>query len=190
MSDSTFDRTIYGPQVLEIIGEERLMELGPGLPNRTVRPFLEALRPEAMFENGKPRDRELARACLAGLWLYHDFLDESHAISQDLPSATGSYWHAVMHRREPDPSNSKYWWRRVGDHSIFPKLRDAAAGLAEFVADPAVSFLKSQTAWDPGAFVDLCERVRGSGTPSETLARRVQLREWELLFDWCYKRAM
>ena len=56
MADFTFDRTIYGPLVLEIFGEERLMELGPGMPNRTVRRFLEALRPEAMFENGKPRE--------------------------------------------------------------------------------------------------------------------------------------
>src|SRR4051794_12932746 len=40
------------------------------------------------------------QAMLAGLWLYHDWLDSSHTISQALPSATGSFWHAIMHRRE------------------------------------------------------------------------------------------
>src|SRR5687768_16281564 len=41
-----------------------------------------------------------AKALLAALWLLHDFLDESHTISQGLNSPTGSYWHAIMHRRE------------------------------------------------------------------------------------------
>jgi len=29
--------------------------------------------------------------CLSGLWLYHDFLDESHAVSQELAGPTGAY---------------------------------------------------------------------------------------------------
>jgi hypothetical protein len=189
MSESAFDRTIYDPAVGDLIVEERLMELGPGSPNRRVLPALEALRPEHLFEFGKPKDLELARACVSGLWLYHDFLDESHTISQDLPGVTGSYWHGIMHRREPDASNAKYWFRQVGDHSVYAKLRDAAAELAQFVSDPAAAFLREQPAWDAFAFVDLCERVRDTGTTTETLCRRVQLREWELLFDWCYKRA-
>jgi hypothetical protein len=24
------------------------------------------------------------------------------------------FWHAIMHRREPDAANSKHWWRQVG----------------------------------------------------------------------------
>src|SRR5208282_3154263 len=46
-------------------------------------------------------------AMLAGLWLWHDGLDESHRISQGLSSPAGSFWHAIMHRREGDFSNSK-----------------------------------------------------------------------------------
>lgn len=33
--------------------------------------------------------------------------------------------------------------------------------------------------------VDFCERVRGTGTADEELAKRVQLLEWKLLFNWC-----
>ena len=43
--------------------------------------------------------------------------------------------------------------------------------------------------WDPEAFVDRCERERGRGTPAESLLRRVQLLEWQLLFDFCFRTA-
>ena len=49
----------------------------------------------------------MASACLAGLWLYHDYLDESHAVSQSIHTPAGSYWHGLMHRREPDFANPK-----------------------------------------------------------------------------------
>jgi hypothetical protein len=31
---------------------------------------------------------------LSGLWLWHDFLDRSHEISQAVHTASGSFWHA------------------------------------------------------------------------------------------------
>src|SRR5256885_982720 len=48
-----------------------------------------------------------AAGVLAGLWLWHDFLGESHKIAQSLATPSGSMWHAIMHRREGDFSNSK-----------------------------------------------------------------------------------
>src|SRR5256885_1727176 len=38
-----------------------------------------------------------ADALLSGLWLWHDWLDSSHTISQSINNATGSFWHAIMH---------------------------------------------------------------------------------------------
>jgi hypothetical protein len=158
-----------------LIDPPRLMDLGPGVPNEAVRASLTALTPETLVPHH--RDADMAAACLAGLWLLHDFLDESHRISQDLPSSTGSYWHAIMHRREPDPSNSKYWWKRVGPHPALAMLREQAPSLGYTFPHPA-------------AFVDLCERVRGTGSADEDLAKRVQLLEWRLLFDWCWQKAI
>ncbi len=44
-------------------------------------------------------------------------------------------------------------------------------------------------AWDPAAFVDECERERGTGSERETLLREVQMVEWRALFAWCSERA-
>lgn len=120
---------------------------------------------------------KLPPACLAGLWLYFDFLNESHEISQELHTAEGSFWHAIMHRREPDPSNSKYWWRSVGSHPALDRLREAA---------PSVGHVYTT----PDAFVDFCERVRGTDSTDEETAKRVQLLEWQLLFDHCFRTAV
>ena len=82
-----------------------------------------------------------------------------------------------MHRREPDPSNSKYWWRRVGSHPILERLKEESTALGCRFTNP----------YD---FVDLCEKVRGTGSAEEVLVQQVQLLEWQLLFDHCYRVAI
>ena len=163
MTPFRFDPSAYGPAVAALLAEPRLMPLGPGSPVTAVRPALAVLT--------------LSPPCRAGLWLYFDFLDESHKISQeDEGHPDRDFWHAIMHRREPDPSNSKYWWRRVGPHPVLDRLREHA---------PTLGYPFST----PEAVGDFCERVRGSGTADEELAKRVQLLEWQLLFDHCYRLA-
>src|SRR5437868_3140164 len=102
------DVSSYGPVVADLLREPRLAPLGPGTPNRAVHSQLAAIQPESLFPSHALRDRDMASACLAGLWLYHDFLHEAHTISQDLENPTGSYWHGLVHRREPDYDNAKY----------------------------------------------------------------------------------
>ncbi len=115
-------------------------------------------------------------AALAGLYLYFSCQDEAHEIAQDIPTAEGSYWHAILHRQEPDAGNSGYWFRQVGTHPIFPALRERAAALG-------VDFGPQ---WDPFAFIDLCETARKQpGSLEQQRAQEVQLAEWQLLFDYC-----
>jgi hypothetical protein len=176
MQPFRFDPTAYGPIVASLVAESRLAALGPGSPEPEVHVELRRFDPDS--DLGKPiRDRDAARACLAGLWLYFDYLDESHTISQDLSTAEGSFWHAIMHRREPDASNSKYWWRIVGAHPVISQLSSEA---------PTLGYRYT----NPQDFVDFCERVRDSGSSDENLARQVQLLEWQLLFDHCYMKAI
>ncbi len=72
---------------------------------------------------------DVADALLAGLWLWHDWLDQSHTLSQSISSSTGSFWHAIMHRREGDFSNSKYWYAKCGGHAAHARFLASAADL-------------------------------------------------------------
>jgi hypothetical protein len=175
-----------------VLGTDRLPELGPGNPNESVRKDLAALTPERIVPDGKKIvDRDAARCCLSGLWLLHDFLDESHQISQDIDTIDGSYWHGIMHRREPDYGNAKYWFRRVSSHPVFAPLNEKARELAaKDKPDSAAAFLATQAAWDPFRFVELCEAIARGKSSAETLARQIARAEWDILFGYCYRKAL
>ena len=106
-------------------------------------------------------------ALMAGLWLYVDELDKSHAVSQGLHDATGSYWHGVMHRREGDFSNSHYWFRQAGHH---PAMDRVAGG------------------YDAHDFVDQVQAASRRGPAPEALLT-LQRQEWMTLFTWCATHA-
>lgn len=184
-----FDPTAYPPLVFELLRDPWVPPLDAGAANHEARSRLEALSDNGVFAPRRVCDAGMADACRAGLWLYHNFLDESHTISQELHTPTGSYWHALMHRREPDFSNAQYWFRRVGTHPIYETLCRDAAELAA-AAPPEAAFLRTQSNWDPFAFVDLCAAVLVGRTPGEELCLHIQKREWQLLFDWCYHQAV
>lgn len=167
-----------------------LPRLAPPAPAASLR-WLEQMIPRAVQAVlPRPTSRVDAVALTAGLLQVHDFLDASHAQSQSIEGEgrhrAGDYWHAVMHRREPDYGNAKYWFRRVGRHPVFSRL--AAISAAVFKGGPAAlsadwpDRLLRNGEWDPFAFVDLCsEAARDENAPLAISARRIQWMEMQLL---------
>jgi hypothetical protein len=180
----------YSPAVSGLVAAAPLNELGPGRPDESRRQILAGLTPERLVEPQRLAHRQMAQAALAGLWLRYDFLDESHEISQGLENPTGSYWHGIMHRREGDFGNAKYWFRRVGSHPVFQSLGPAANELIELEDAPGEAAQVVASGWDPLAFVDLCEKATRGGEPLRRACMVIQRREWELLFEYCYRSAI
>jgi hypothetical protein len=123
-------------------------------------------------------------AALGGLWLYFSCCDESHEIVQNLHSSEGSFWHAILHRQEPDAGNAAYWFRRVGSHPVFRDLYRIAREVV--TRHPDAEFRPGGKKWDPFSFIMFCERARQQpDSPSEHAALELQRAEWQLLFDYC-----
>jgi hypothetical protein len=191
-----FDPQSYGPVFAPFLSSERRRPLDAGNPDASTRVALESLDVKRAFASTTRAvaDRDMAACCLSGVWLLHDFLDESHTISQGIKTSSGSFWHAIMHRREGDFSNAKYWFRHVGEHPVFSALAERAAKLATArgIDEAAVESFARGGDWDPFGFVDLCQAAQRRGADAEVreLCLDVQQAEWELLFDDCYRAAV
>lgn len=146
-------------------------------PNRPAEPAIAAVISGVSGES--VRQTTLLRA---GLYLMHDFLDPSHIQSQSMEGdPDADLWHAIMHRREPDYGNSKYWYRHVGDHPVFGELASLAAPLLTTAGVPGFS----SDRWDPYRFVDLCQQAEREQSPQNLAARQVQWIEMSLHLSYC-----
>jgi hypothetical protein len=180
---------IVAALALSGLGDSR--EPGPALVQSVPqRPSLRAAASEAALADlfpGNPRPALLALA--AGLLQALDLWDASHEAAQEADDlgekAFSPYWHAIAHRREPDPGNAGYWFRRVGRHPQFVELGDSVRSLPETQAEPALAArLMPGGSWDPMAFVAFCgEAARRYGSDAERLARRIQRLEMLILID-------
>jgi hypothetical protein len=156
-----------------LLDTPELAELGPGpRAGRQSIPDLDyALK--AIFG---PQSPALIRALVL---LWHDHLDEAHSVAQDVPTADGSFIHGIMHRREPDYGNAKYWFHRVGPHQAFKAIARRVTPLPASTAERNLlgRFSRDET-WDPFAFIDCCQE-----SAHEPFLRRVQKAEFSALLE-------
>ena len=108
----------------------------------------------------------------------------------DDATVTLAFWHAILHRREGDFSNSKYWYHRAAEHLVLPSIGVAvAAAVNHLPADKSILRL-IRTGWHPDAFVDLVEEVANRPTdPRRETIIAIQRIEWRALFDHCTRWA-
>lgn len=123
-----------------------------------------------------------AQAALAGLLLLYGHWDLSHQVSQDVDSREGSYWHAIAHRIEPDSWNSGYWFKRVGEHPVFPHLHKET----EALLNASTTAWHLRKCWDPSLLIQWCDEARTIPQSEKyALARQIQRLECDYLFSWC-----
>ena len=161
-----FDLPSENRLLASLVTDEAFANFANSRPSHDKRALLAGLSPQQLFAEIK--DPDLANCCVSGLWLLHNFLNESHEISQTIDTVEGSWWHAIMHRLEGDYWNSKYWYRKVGVHPAFAEVADD---------------------WDPQHFVDRCERERGEAPDTSGELHQLACAEWSGLFQYCWQHA-
>ena len=163
-----------------------LPPLGPGTPKTGFKQRMEKTSPEPLLGTAIVSP-EAADCCLAGMWLWNGFLDRSHELSQNIDTPEGSWWHGIMHRREPDAGNAAYWFRRVGEHSLFSALGDKVQKHAAQTELPdEAQWLSQCTHWKPQQFIEACESARRDSNEAVFhVLREVAAIEWFTLFNHC-----
>lgn len=157
------ERQIAFQKIQSLLHADELASLGP--EPRSGREPLQLLEARLrqifseikLLESAQPLIRSL-------VLLRHDHLDESHSISQDIHNADGSFLHGIMHRREPDYGNAKYWFHRVGEHACYPLIAERSSTL---LAGADGKHLRAKLIrdgkWDAFAFINECEAASGCG---------------------------
>jgi len=132
---------------------------------------------------GSIRLRGPASVCLRALaWIWHDHLDAAHGLVQDLSGADAAWIHGIIHRREPDYSNARYWFHRVGGHSALETMADEAAPI--LASHAALPFrLIRDGRWDAFTFIDAVAASLRQGPESadSELLRILQAQEMRVL---------
>jgi len=128
---------------------------------------------------GKPQTFALVRG---GLLYAVDAIHEAHNLFQDSPGDLGAYWHGMMHRREGDFDNARYWFRRAGALPFFGSLHRAASEHSALMA--------RQSNWDPYVFTGECEQARFGETESRKQLAALQRVEFDSIFDYSWRQSV
>ncbi|MBI5775232.1 MAG: hypothetical protein HZA89_16030 [Verrucomicrobia bacterium] len=182
---SKVEISLPAPAFKELFATPEMPDLGPRRRAGTLSVDAVNARLDEFFtRTGKIIARQNQELIRSAVLLWHDHFDASHEISQGIGTPDGSFLHGILHRREPDYWNAKYWFRRVGSHACYPAI---ARTVGEFLAAKNQSALASRLVprghWDAFAFVDACEEAANPSAAAELRdhLRAVQQIEFNLL---------
>ncbi len=158
---------------------------------RPLAPPAEAVAEVATFAQQPPERLfphvRCPEGAVAGLLLFAGEWSQAHELVDDRETPDGCYWHALIHRMEPDTANSDYWFRQVGRHALFPLVLEAARGLARKHPDVG---LRLASEWNPSIFNAWCEEAREKPEEKRSqVVAAIHSAECHLLWNYSMEKA-
>lgn len=170
------------------------------------RPYPPPLAPRHVWQSGldeeiaelaarvpgdDPRNKEASQAVqamAAALYLWNDSLESAHRIVQLFEYIpTFDLLHGIVHRREGDYANSRYWLRNAGHHPAYYGLQARASRLLEgkdwtevdAEAGSALNAMAEQGEWNPYLFLEAVaiRQSRDGGEEAKEVLEQLQLLE-------------
>jgi hypothetical protein len=141
-----------------------------------------------LMRSGSP-DVLLTYNTAAALHLLNDDLDAAHRLVQaHEEDGTANYLHQIVHRREGDWSNTRYWVARTGRHPFHEEMLGVAkASAAETGGGTLGQTLERWSRWEPGRMVELCEGAAANPGPMADQVARLSWAETRGLLGWCVR---
>ena len=178
-----------------------------GLQHRFLKPYIDKSETAKLFSNHQLISHIHGDLIRNALYHNNDDLDAAHQICQDVGNTSSlpeiSYWHGIIHRREPDFNNARSWFQRSQDlqandtlyHAIYNLLQRAIQmpdyGNAREIALQFLKHLQNQETWDALYFLNLCETQSQNKDPHlEKLLEDIQAIEFQTLFHWTFQQAI
>lgn len=163
--------------------------LSPLTPEQAWHPRLDeeiATLSEPLLAVGHPDGLLSAQAWKAALYLWNDSLDAALKLVEHMVTPTGAALHGIMHRREGDYDNAKYWFHRAGDHPAFHSLQSRSASFLRQQAIPegplkeVFDKMITQGNWNPYLFIHSIAIQESRYGEDETRGLLEQLQQLEL----------
>lgn len=168
--------TVVSPTLADAITAAPAMPLDAGHRIDPVAEQIEAL------------SNKLTPPQLAVLWLIAGDIEASHRISQTMPDEVGSFLHGVMHRREGDFGNAKYWMAKLPGRigaDLGQTDDDGSDGFESMIRRIVAA---APVYGSPRQFVDtVAATLSGGGAHDAAAVVAAQHIEWESVARWVLK---
>ena len=164
-------------------------------PSSTAKKTLDAMDDAQLFAPTSLKNESMSAAVRALLYLWNGWIDESAMYAQGARPKESLFILALSERHRGRADEAKAFFRQLNDHSIYPRLAQAATELIGSSPDGALNRFREivnlNGAWEPYAFIDIYEQARVDETKVTVgeFVREMQRQEFALLFGHCFQAA-